>query len=167
MSLEVYRFKKPSSVSASRTYNGRARPGSSSDVFSAWTISNTTYGFSGITSSDQILAETAASQVSDYSQFTLQSGNSDNILVGDAFAETLDVFEGQGDNDNNRMERFNIRNLTTDDLRFFGFRVKLNQQYVHLLNNVTTELNTDAEYKLGNFTEYSNAFIGNEVAMSI
>ena len=82
------------------------------------------------------------------------SGNDQNILVGDAFAEDIDVFEGQGDNDNNRLSRINIRNVTTDDLRFFGFRVKLSQYYVELLNNITAELELDASYKLGIFTEY-------------
>lgn len=81
--LEIYRFKKPSSVPSTRSYDPAWRSTSeTSQNFSAWSLNGTRYGYQNATTSDPIFSENTNQRNLDYffDSIQFQSGNSENIL---------------------------------------------------------------------------------------
>jgi len=150
--LEFYKFQKPDTVPATRT---RVPPSkvsqayaNSSLFFSEWALSSTfggqRYGFTTQSADGQYFkAQTTTSGL--ITSYRLQP-SSKQKLVGNAFADTLEVYEGADpDHENDRLLRFNIRNASTDDLELLGFRVTLDKRYYKTIQGLVAE--ADAEYQ--------------------
>ena len=89
-------------------------------------------------------------------------------LVGNAFADTLEVYEGADPNhDNDRLLRFNIRNASTDDLELLGFRVTLDKQYYKTISGFVADAYAEYQAAVAAHTAFKARYEADPVGTSI